>query len=115
MLPKHLKKHIHVLHVLGHCNDKLRKHVIEQSGDGLTKVLCEAVKNSLMSNGCIKHNQHEKGKLRKHKSTFIKLIDKKVPIQKKKKMLIQKGGFLPFIIKPLLRIFLPGVVNALSQ
>lgn len=113
MIPTKIKKHAHILQVLMSCkNPKLRKSIIEQSGDGLTKVLCEVVKNSLLSDGCIKHTKKDIQKLKKHKKTFVKLIDRKVPIKRKKKILVQTGGgFLSALIKPLLSIFLPGLIK----
>jgi hypothetical protein len=60
-------------------------------------------------NGNCKLSKCEKSKLSKYKSRLRALINPKISFKRKRKLLIQKGGF----IVPLLTSILSGVIGAL--
>lgn len=70
------------------------------------KTLCECVLNVLCGN--IPLTKSQKNRLSPHKESLRKLSNKKTPLYKKKKILIQKGeGFLS--------ILLPAAISVISS
>lgn len=79
---------------------KSRKSLIKGASQDQIKSLCEATLNVVKKNVSIP--AHAKHALCKHKSIIKRIAFKKEPIAKKKKLLIQKGGFLPVILNTIL-------------
>lgn len=104
---KRLRSHKHTLQVLKNANPKLRKAILESGDDELIKTIIECVINTL--NGNHKISTQVKQKLCKYKNCFRKLIQPKISLKKKRKIIIQKGGFL----LPLLGSILSGVIGSL--
>lgn len=102
-----LNSHKHFLHVLKNATPKARKAILQTADDDLIKALLECVINTL--NGNHKVTPKVKSKLCKFKNCFRKLANPKVSLKKKRKLLIQKGGFLI----PLLTSILSGLVGRL--
>ena len=100
---KRLRSNYYALHVLKAANPKLRKAIVSNCGRELVNSICECVLNVLICNvklsGCVTR------KLRKHKAVLRKVADKRVPISGKKKLIVQRGGFL----LPLLSAVLPAL------
>lgn len=70
------------------------------------KTLCECVLNVIRGNVSLTKSQ--KNHLSQHKQSLRKLADRKIPLYKKKKILIQNGeGFIPFI--------LPAAISLISS
>ena len=92
----------HTLHVLKTAKPKLRKSIVWNHDKELVNNICECVLSVLNGNvwlsGCDTRN------LRKHKAVLRKLVDKRVPLPGKKKVIFQRGGFL----LPLLSAVLPA-------
>jgi hypothetical protein len=53
-------------------------------------------------NGNVKITKAQRKKLARHAQVLRTLSTRKTPINKKKKILIQKGGFLPALLAPVL-------------
>ena len=70
---------------------KINKAIIEESGSDVIKLFCECAKNTL--NGNVKLSPGQFKKLKRYKTQLRHLADKKIG-QKKKKKVLQKGGFL---------------------
>ena len=49
-------------------------------------------------NGKVKISKADYDKLKPYKKTFRKLLEKKIKLTQKKKLIIQKGGFLQIIL-----------------
>ena len=79
------------------------KWVQENLDEDLLCVLCDCSLNILSGN--VKLQPRQKKSLEKHKERLRILADKKIPL-KRKKVLIQDGGFLAAILGP--------IVSALS-
>ncbi|KXJ26961.1 hypothetical protein AC249_AIPGENE9928 [Exaiptasia diaphana] len=79
------------------CNTKQRRALLQAADNKLLKAICECVLNVLR--GTVKLNPSQKGKLRRHKESLRQLADKRVPLSKKKNVLVQKG------VKPVKRLW----------
>ena len=94
----------HLLKELSKTKSRYRKDILRKADPNLILALCEAIYNLL--EGKIKVNNSQKEILKKDKATLRKLIEK-APIKDKRKLLVQKGGFLP--------ILLPAVLSTLAS
>jgi hypothetical protein len=97
---KRLKANNHTLHVLKDSNPCVRKAILKGGSDDLIKTLCEICLNVL--NGNVKISKKCKTVLNKNKNTLRYLATSHQPISKKRKILVQKGGFLPIILEGIL-------------
>lgn len=83
------------------CKRNRRKHIKQASSDNI-RSLTEIAHNALRGN--ITYSAKAKGKLKRFKHHIRKLAEKKHSVARKKATLIQNGGFLPFLIPPVLSI-----------
>ena len=102
-----LKSQLHFLHVLRDAKPQARRALLASADDDLIKAIVECAINTL--NGNHKLTRDQKSKLHKYKSRLRALVNPKVSFKNKRKLLIQKGGF----IVPLLTSILSGVIGAL--
>ncbi len=101
---KRMKKTFKKVRLLSLATPQARKELIRKGDREFVDSVCECCLNVLKGN--VPLNSQEKSKLRKHKNELRKLIKKRVSL-KKKKEIIQKGGFLGALLGPLLgRLFL---------
>ena len=84
---------------------KFRNLLILHSNKDQIYSICECLLN--VCNGNIKLNTDIHQKLKKYKNTFNKVLDRKTTLQNKKKILIQRGGFIQFLI--------PAVITGLAN
>lgn len=83
-----------------------RKQLLKKLTNEKLKIVCECALNLLRGN--IPVTKSQKAKLQKHKAALRKLASKKLPLFKKKRVLLQKGsGFLG--------ILLPTALSLLSS
>jgi hypothetical protein len=99
------KERLKQLQLLNTCPQKLRKDLLKRVPSSCIKAICECSLNALKGN--ITLSTHRKNSLRKHKSVLRQLVDKKKPLFKKRKLIIQKGGFL--------NILIPAALTALTS
>lgn len=104
-----LRAQKHMLHVLKNCKPCMRKNILSNSSGELIKTLCEVCLNVL--NGNAKISKNCKNRLHKYKTVIRQLAKPGGRISNKRKILIQKGGFLP----TLLTAVLSGIVGKLIQ
>ena len=102
MAIKKVKTHIHCLRALCHLKPKQVKGVIENSDNDLIKCLIECAYN--VAHGVVPVSPKTLSKLKKHKSKIRKIIDKGTKLKKKKKLLVQSGGFLPLLLAPIVSL-----------
>jgi hypothetical protein len=86
---------------------KRRQALLESSTDAQIRCICECVYNVI--NGKVPFDEEEKSKLLPYRDVMTKLLDRnekrtKKFWRKKKRLLVQKGGFLPLILGPLLGV-----------
>lgn len=83
------------------CKRNRRKHLRKASSDNI-RSLTEIAHNAIKGN--ITYSTKAKAKLKRFKKHIRKLAERKHSVAKKKSSLIQNGGFLPFLIPPVLSI-----------
>ena len=106
---KRVKSYYHALHVLKTAELKLRKAIILNCKRELVNSVSACVLNVL--NGNIKLTRCNTRKHRKHKAALRKVADKRVPLSTKKKIIVQRGGFL----LPLLSAVFPTIASLIFR
>lgn len=95
-----VKNHADFLKVLASCSPKQRKALMQNVSPSLLKCLCECCLNVLKGN--VKLTTTQKQSLSRHRKVLREMSDRKVPVKRKKRIVVQKGGFLPLLLKPIL-------------
>lgn len=96
----------HILYTLKEANPKLRKVMLQNVKNDTIKALSEICHNTIKGNveiGC-----KQKKCLKRYKTSLRSLARRSLPLTVKRKILIQKGGFLP----TLLTVILSSVIGA---
>ena len=101
---RRIRSNYHSLHALKDARPKLRRAIIANSDKELLNSVCECVLNILRVND--KLSDCKKRKLRKFRSQLRTVVDKHVPLARKK-LMIHRGGFLV----PLLTAVLPTLTT----
>lgn len=94
-----VRKHADVLQVLAKAKPTLCKTIIQGADQNLMRCLCECTHNILKGN--VPLSPPQKAKLTRYKKE-LRAVAKKTTSQKRKKQALQKGGFLPALMAPLL-------------
>ena len=102
-----MKSQLHILHVLNDATPQGRRALLTSADDDLIKAIVECAINTL--NGYNKLTKEDKGKLSKYKNSLRALENPKISFKSKRKLLVQKEGF----IVPLLTSILSGVIGSL--
>jgi hypothetical protein len=89
-----------------------RKKFIKLCGKDFIECLCECIKNLLKGNVPLKQKQLQC--LRRHRHSLRKLALKKTSLSSRKRIL-QSGGFLQFLIGPLISGISQLLSSAISQ
>jgi len=101
---KYISENKELFFAIAKCKVCMRKAILNKSDKKLVKAICEMVFNLIYGNLDI--NSSDFQKLKKYKSYLRKLI-KKSNLKTKKKILVQHGGFLQFLI--------PAVITGISE
>jgi len=96
-----VKKYRHHLRQLRDASPKIRKILVNNCHPEMLSCICECAVNVLR--GHVPLNNAQKNKLRRHKRSLRLLTDKKVAA-KRKKRLLQTGGFLGALLTPILSL-----------
>ena len=88
---------------------KVRKAIFSNCDKELVNSICECLLNVL--NGNVLLSGCDTRKLRKHKAVLRKVAEKRVHLSGKKKLIVQRGGFL----LPLLRAVLSAVAGLIFK
>ena len=107
-----LRKYNPHLRTLAVSKPALCKAIIQNAEPDLIKCLCECAMNILKGNVSITPGQ--KRKLAHHKTHLRNLVKRQVSLSKKKKVL-QKGGFLPALLAPILGTVLPALGSGIGN
>lgn len=99
-----LKSQLGLLKILAEPKSRYRNAILLKADKKLIHVICEIIENTLAGNITI--SDSDKEKLKKFRNTLHVLIQKS-SLKSKKRILIQKGGFLQFLI--------PAVITGLSS
>lgn len=100
-----IKKHADVLRALPQLNVKQRKALLKLSNkkDDLCETICEISLNLLKGNVPLTKKQKDQFKT-SEKNLLRKLADRSLSHTKRKKLVVQTGGFLPLLIAPILSL-----------
>ena len=104
-----LQSQQHFLYVLKDAKPEARRGLLASADDELINAIVECALNTL--NGNHKLRKGEKSKLKKYKNRLRALIDPKISFKNKRKLLVQKGGF----IVSMLASVLSGVIGSLIR
>lgn len=99
------RQHVKNLQLIHSCPRALRKQLLKKLPSKIIKTICECSLNVLKGN--IPISRYQKNQLGKHKTLLRKLATKKGSLYQKKRLIIQKGGFL--------NILIPAAVSALTS
>ncbi|KAG8238309.1 hypothetical protein J437_LFUL017844 [Ladona fulva] len=92
-------KHSDTLRFLASCSPSLRKSLLEAADSGLIRIICEIVDNTLK--GVVQLNPSQKQRLARHKKILRKIAEKSGCWKKKKKIIVQSGGFILPLLLPI--------------
>ena len=105
---KRVRSNFHALHVLKRDTPKLRKAIVSNCDRELMHI-SECVLN--VRNGNVRLSDCVARMLRKHRTVLRKVADRRVPLSGKKKLIVQRGGFL----LPLLGAVLPAIASLIFK
>jgi hypothetical protein len=110
---KRVRKHLAVLQFLAKsAKPNQAKAVLKCADRDLVGCLCECIQNVAMGNVAI--DKGRKKKLAKHKQCLRQILDKGTKLKKKRKLLVQSGGFLPLLLAPIIGIAGSLIGDAIS-
>lgn len=107
-----LRKNANTLRLLAKCDKHTAKSIIKSAKPNLISCISDVCYNTLQ--GKVKLSPMEKRKLSKYKDNLRKVSNKSTTL-KTKKELIQKGGFLAALLRPLLSLIGPLVGNLFKE
>ena len=108
---KNLREQLPLLQALKQAKQpQKRKIILAAGGDPLIKCLGECCHNVLTGNVYMHPAQRQK--LKRHAAVIRALGDRKTGLKKKKEILVQRGGFLPALLVPILSA-VSGLVGGL--
>ena len=84
--------------------------ILATAPDPIIKAICNAALNA--KQGDVHLNKRQKRLLRKNRNFVKSLTQKDIPIQKKRKLLLQKGGSIAGVVIP---IILSAVLSSLGS
>lgn len=100
-IPTRLSRNIHRLHVAAESPVKLQKALLRQLDIDFVACLCDCIDN--IKDKTIKLSKKQWKKLKPYSNILNKLAAPTTSFKTKRRILIQqKGGFLPYIISPVL-------------
>ena len=100
-MSQRLKQHLPMLRFLSRAKPKAVKTVLKDAPKDLLCCLCECALNILKGN--IKLTPVQKRALYRHRQKLRALVAKKTS-SKKRKQILQKGGFIGALLKPVLGV-----------
>lgn len=100
MVAKRLRRNLQFLKSLKKAKKRQRSTILKSANKDLILCICDCAYNVLKGNVHLKPK--DKKALRRHKRALRALAEKRVALKRKQKLLVQKGGFLPFLLAPIL-------------
>ena len=97
-----LRRNYKLLKLLKKSKKVQRRKLLETANKDLILCLCDCANNILKGNVNLKPK--ETHRLKRHKATLRTLATSSKNVNKKRKLLIQKGGFLPMLLAPILSV-----------
>lgn len=107
MVSPKIKKHLPLLQYMAKGKPKIVKAIVNECDAEIMNVLCECAHNTLRGNVNLSDAQIKR--LKRHRKELEILANKKSSIKRKKNVL-QRGGFLPVLLASILPA-LSGVIG----
>jgi hypothetical protein len=107
-----LKRNYPLIKALQHANDKQRRLIIKKAKPELVQTIADICYN--LTKGNIPISKNKRQKLVRFKTQLRRIADNNIGIRKKRKEIVQKGGFLGAII-PAISIVASLVSGLLSK
>ncbi len=104
-MSRRLKKHAATLYLLARAGPKVQRAVLKDAEPALLTTVCECAKNILKGN--VPLSGLEKRRLALYKRQLRHLADRRMGKGQKKRLVVQKGGFLPALLGPLIGTLAP--------
>jgi hypothetical protein len=104
-----IRKHAAILRTIIKARPDLRKALLKLADEGLIKAICECADNTLK--GHVKLNPRQKKNLSRHKHILRRLAKPGETWKKKKRIIVQSGGFMLPLIAPVLGTFLASLIS----
>ncbi len=96
---------------LSFCQDKrIHKDILSRAPPNVIKRICDAALNA--QQGQVTLSKKQKLVLAHHRKTIEKLLEKAIPVERKRRILVQRGGGIAALILP---IILSTVLEALGS
>ena len=99
----------HILNAVCHSKGKTRRKLLEILDNKTIKAICDCCLNIVR--GHFEITPEEKEKLRTHQKILLTLINKKISLKEKRKLIQKGGGFLLPLLAPVLAAFLGKVIK----
>ena len=112
-MTKRLRSNLDELKVLRKAKPKLRKSIIRAAEKDLITCLSECSHNVL--NGNIQLSAKDKKALKRHRKALRELAKKKLSTTKRRNLLVQRGGFLPALLAPILTVATTLLTSLVSK
>ena len=103
------KRNVCLLEAVCHLNKNQRAAFLRTADEKFIRCIHECVFNTL--NGNVPLERREKERLSKYKTTLRRIAKKRGNWKSKRKLLLQRGGFLPYIIVPILSALLSHFIG----
>ena len=97
-----MKRNLRVLKRISKAPKHVRCAILDHASRDLIKAIDEAIHNVML--GKVELNPPDFKKLKQQKNTLFQVWDEDAPLKRKKKLLIQKGGFLTTLLPPVLAL-----------
>lgn len=103
------QKHAAVLQALCHLSSKQRVAILKKADPKLVRCICECALNILRGNVALKLPY--KRRLKRYAGILRRLADKNNSWKNKKRLIIQRGGFLPLLLAPIVGTVLSRLIG----
>lgn len=110
---KRLKQHAKEIEFLSKCSPKQRKAILLHADPNLVTSLCECASNVVKGN--VPLSRFQKAKLSRYKKHIRDLSNKRLSHKKRKAILVQQGGFLSLLLKPIIQSLGGMLLGAVTQ
>ena len=106
MADKRFRRNIPILHTLYKTSPRKRQKMVETLSDDTTNALCDCACNIKSGNVPLSKQQFKSLKPY-HKQ--LKLLSKKSTSKEQKRKILQSGGFLGLLLKPIAKLLFGGM------
>lgn len=100
MVASRLRRNLEHLRHLKNAKKQKRASLLKSAQKDLILCICDCANNILRGN--VQLRSKDKKALKRHKRALRALAERRKGIETKRKLLVQKGGFLPFLLAPIL-------------